>query len=86
MRTNYYNAIVLIALCIMYTSCTKVSYRSFTCECTIIDVDNNTTKREYGVQESSKINALPLCRDIENRLEDQNNKEGVTETVNCNIQ
>ena len=85
MRISY-NIYIAVLLCMLFaSSCTKVSQRSFMCECTIKDADNNTTTREYGVYESSKINALPLCRDIENRLETQNRKEGIEEMISCNI-
>lgn len=85
MRFSGYYIIILVVSTAVFASCTKVSQRNFMCECNIKDANNKTTTKEYGVYESSKINALPLCRDIENRLEQDNIERGIKETISCNI-
>ena len=83
MRAINIAASMLLLAALLLTSCTKTSYRSYTCHCIQENKGDILETREYGVQATDLKEAGVLCNDVEDRINEFNETRGLAGDFNC---
>lgn len=77
--------IMVIATAMWLSSCTKTSYRSYTCNCVQERNGDILDRREYGLQATDGGEAGVLCNDIEDRVNYPKDAEATVPPYKCKV-
>lgn len=85
MRAYLIAIMVAVAIVWHMASCTKTSYKSYTCYCTQEKNGDILDRREYGVQATDLSEANYFCNDIEDRINNPNQGEEIEPDFDCSV-
>ncbi len=83
MRAYLITIMVAVAIVWHMASCTKTSYKSYTCYCTQEKNGDILDRREYGVQATDLSEAGIFCNDIEDRVNNPKDSEAPVPEYDC---
>lgn len=76
---------LLLSVLSLSLSCTKTSYKNYTCECRLDEEEGGKEYKEYGVHATIYYDAASQCDDIEERVLKDNIEKGFDTKVTCSI-